>query len=1765
MSKNLLLIFFLFAGNATFSQSSSSGCVTNISALTDSIACGESLFLQQVGVGGASSDDFSASTLSGLWQSVTSGYVLGGPCGTNPLGGPVLWFANGAPTPRRATTVPVDASCGGNICFDFRMETQGGTAGCDGPDLANEGIYLEYRVAGGTWTQIFYFSPIGFPYTGWQNHCFPIPIAAQTTSTQFRWSQTATSGPTWDFWGIDNVNISTCAGYSTIWNGGSITGYTADTVTVNPSQSTTYSLIYSNFVNDTCYASIDVYVDQPSIQASVSSSTCAGSDTLSAQATITANCYYELELWNYLPGTGATQAGWTAGTQGGVSIFHNLDVNINGSLYSNYTMITGGNAATASYPLYVSDGDVIEAFFSSLGSSANEAMYRLKDSQGNYLTINPLAPPVPAIGQTTQGFPGSIPGDLTIGQGNAIYVSCPATANYTYSWNNLTSGGNTGLSPSSNIPNPIATVATATDFQVIATDSLNPGCFAIDTVTVLPNANSISATLTGPNVICSGDIVTLGWNLVGTPPFDLIISDGVSNINYQIDGFGFQTNGLGPITFTPSSNTTYFVVSLFDATGCPASVTNPALNVTVSSIANTGVSTSIVLCDNDPILYDLSTFLGTSDPDGNWSGPTGALPPPPLGTSTFNFDPSNDPAGVYTYSITNSPCPSSFSTVLVNLNTAPSAGNSTTATYCSNDGVVDLFTLLGPASPTGIWSQTGNGPSLNFDPSTSSPGNYDYTVTDPTGACAPVTSTITVNVNSAPSSSINSSSTVICAGECIDLIFNLTGSAPFNLTYADPNIVNVVLNSSGNDNATNLPINICPPNSTNLSIVNVTDANGCSNTSASNIGITVNPGPFAGNDNTINICADDVAIYQLQNLLGGSQNLTGYWTLPNSTQLPNNPNFNFDPQTMPAGNYTYTVNAPPCNPSTANITVNLVPAPTSGTSNNSSICINDYNSANTYDLSNLIINADPGGFWYAGNSASGSPISPSIDPNTYGVGSHDFTYQVNGIPPCANSSITVTLIINPEPVVNTFTANPLIVSQGNTTTLSIDMLSGTPPFNVNGVDNATPANTFQINTNASMQGSTVVTPTVIIPFTTYSLTNISDANGCSSLSALFVNIDVEPFPIINPFTTTTPNICEGENANILMTLSQGEAPVTVNYSVNGNNFSEIIGSAGQSTPIIVNIPIVSSLLQLGNNTISVVSVVDASGQNSPANEIPSDINIVVNENPSVNLSISSPEVCDGDPVNLIFNFTSGTAPYSVDYSINSTPQTPISFASSGNQNYNLDNPYPSIGTNSYQVISLADINGCINTTPTQIVDVIVNEIPNIDIAITGNNPLCLGESSEISFPVFSGTAPFSVIFTDGINSNTVTVDNNGLVNGSPLSINPSSNTTYSLVSVNDNKGCFSTSSNDASVTVNELPNVSVSGNNELCEGEITQLYFNFTSGSAPWTVNYSVNGAPTSVTLSNINDSISVSPNSSSIYDFTSLADPNCLNNINDQVSISINPVPNATMSGGGSVCDDGSQVDVFINISSGTPPFNTQYSVGIETKYLSNIGYNHTISTNDAGLYSLIEISDSKGCKANTNGFANVYMNSIPQADFTFFPQPVDLNNPLVFFVDQSTSHSSGYWDFGDNSPYVNTNFGEISHLYSSQDSGTYNVTLTISSDSGCTNSITKQIVVNKSFSIYIPDAFTPNNDLKNDHFMPIVDGTKSFEFNIYNRFGQKVFSSDKPSNNYCYSGCESAWDGKFENSEEYVPAGHYAYSIFVKDINGKKYTYEGTLTLIR
>ena len=78
LNRCLVLIFSLLA------LESYSQCSVTLTSIRDTIACGETLDIETIGLGGLQTDDFTANTLSGLWDNVTSGWVIGGPCGTNP-------------------------------------------------------------------------------------------------------------------------------------------------------------------------------------------------------------------------------------------------------------------------------------------------------------------------------------------------------------------------------------------------------------------------------------------------------------------------------------------------------------------------------------------------------------------------------------------------------------------------------------------------------------------------------------------------------------------------------------------------------------------------------------------------------------------------------------------------------------------------------------------------------------------------------------------------------------------------------------------------------------------------------------------------------------------------------------------------------------------------------------------------------------------------------------------------------------------------------------------------------------------------------------------------------------------------------------------------------------------------------------------------------------------------------------------------------------------------------------------------------------------------------------------------------------------------------------------------------------------------------------------------------------------------------------------------------------------------------------------------
>jgi gliding motility-associated-like protein len=111
---------------------------------------------------------------------------------------------------------------------------------------------------------------------------------------------------------------------------------------------------------------------------------------------------------------------------------------------------------------------------------------------------------------------------------------------------------------------------------------------------------------------------------------------------------------------------------------------------------------------------------------------------------------------------------------------------------------------------------------------------------------------------------------------------------------------------------------------------------------------------------------------------------------------------------------------------------------------------------------------------------------------------------------------------------------------------------------------------------------------------------------------------------------------------------------------------------------------------------------------------------------------------------------------------------------------------------------------------------------------------------------------------------------------------------------------------------------------------------------------------------------------------------------------------------------------------------------------------------------------------------------------------------------------------------------------------------TLTVTSDGGCT--LSKSIVVKIFGPLFMPGAFTPNGDGKNDIFrIPPGAVLNLEEFSIYDRWGRKIFSTKNIS---------EGWDGKINGVKQ--TTGVYVYIIKGTGEKGKIFL-KGSFTLIR
>ncbi|MCC6817988.1 MAG: gliding motility-associated C-terminal domain-containing protein [Bacteroidia bacterium] len=89
---------------------------------------------------------------------------------------------------------------------------------------------------------------------------------------------------------------------------------------------------------------------------------------------------------------------------------------------------------------------------------------------------------------------------------------------------------------------------------------------------------------------------------------------------------------------------------------------------------------------------------------------------------------------------------------------------------------------------------------------------------------------------------------------------------------------------------------------------------------------------------------------------------------------------------------------------------------------------------------------------------------------------------------------------------------------------------------------------------------------------------------------------------------------------------------------------------------------------------------------------------------------------------------------------------------------------------------------------------------------------------------------------------------------------------------------------------------------------------------------------------------------------------------------------------------------------------------------------------------------------------------------------------------------------------------------------------------------------------TLFIPTAFSPNEDRLNDGYSVKGGALKTFEFVIYSRWGEKLFESDDLS---------FVWDGKYKGVDQ--PQDVYMYYCRYTGFDGKKYSTKGTITLLR
>lgn len=202
-------------------------------------------------------------------------------------------------------------------------------------------------------------------------------------------------------------------------------------------------------------------------------------------------------------------------------------------------------------------------------------------------------------------------------------------------------------------------------------------------------------------------------------------------------------------------------------------------------------------------------------------------------------------------------------------------------------------------------------------------------------------------------------------------------------------------------------------------------------------------------------------------------------------------------------------------------------------------------------------------------------------------------------------------------------------------------------------------------------------------------------------------------------------------------------------------------------------------------------------------------------------------------------------------------------------------------------------------------------------------------------------------------------------------------------------------------------------------------------------------------------------------------------------------------------------------------------------------------------GVYRarLIAIDTSTCNKVDTSAYFTITVYEMPEAKFTWQPNPPVVNTRTFFTNLSSPNATRFFWDFGDGETSVER---DPVHQFNATD--TFTVSLVAFNPNNCSDTFVQLVPALILPLLDVPNAFTPGRFGTNAEIKVVGFGIAKMNWKIFNRWGQVVFETTNR---------KQGWNGLYKGVLQ--PMDVYAYTLDVEFSDGQKLRKTGDINLLR